>query len=94
MDKYLMDCLPGGWKTMTGGVSLIMLGISGFLVHAFAPDSGFAMDADSSLGAIAMGLGILGLGHKAERTRSDAERSRQKAEIIQMYCEEMSDRSK
>lgn len=75
--KFLFDLIFGklarsldGYKTLIGGIGLILLGVTG-LVGKYWPDSGVpAMDVDTALGHVAAGLGVLGVGHKIEKAKS------------------------
>lgn len=56
-----------GKKTIIGGVGLILVGITGIIANAW-PEAGLPeMELDKALEAIAMGFGVLGIGHKIEK---------------------------
>lgn len=81
----LLNALPSGWKSLTGGIALMILGLAGL-------KNDLRWGPESSIAAIAAGLGMIGLAHKAERTRSDVETSRLKVEILQKQVEGIVDR--
>ena len=58
-----------GYKTKIGGAGLILLGVTGLIGH-YWPDAGVPpMDVEKAMGMVATGLSVLGLGHKAEKTK-------------------------
>lgn len=82
MQKFLAG-IPSGWKSLTGGLVLIVLGVASFC----------GMDFEASIAAIAAGLGIIGLADKAERARIDVELTRQKVDIMKKQVEGLVDRN-
>ena len=92
MQNFFMAITPG-WKSLTGGIALIILGMASLMVRLVAPDTDFGMDSEASIAAIAAGLGIIGLADKAERARRDVEQTRQKVDIMKKQVEGLVDRN-
>lgn len=60
-----------GYKTIIGGVGLILGGLVGLLGHLF-PDQGLPQqDLETAFTTMAAGFVALGLGGKAEKVRKD-----------------------
>lgn len=64
----------GGWKTKASATALILIGLAGVIQGAVSAASG---DFESGMVAvkggvasIAGGLGLLGIGHKAEKVKA------------------------
>lgn len=64
----------GGWKTKASAAALMLIGVAGVLQGAILAASG---DFESGMTAvkggvasIAGGLGLLGIGHKAEKVKA------------------------
>jgi hypothetical protein len=68
--KWLAGRLDG-YKTIIGGVGLILSGLLGLIGYMF-PDQGFpAMDIEDILATIAGGFAVLGVGGKLEKAKSE-----------------------
>lgn len=64
-----------GYKTKIGGVSFIVMGVTGLVGEMF-PDQGLPRPGiETSLGYITGGFTILGIGHKVEKARAEIARS-------------------
>lgn len=87
MIDRILNVLPSGWKSTTGGFALLVMGVCSIVLRLVMPDSEFGMDAETAMTMIAAGLGLLGLAHKAERTRVDAETGRQNIEYVKALVE-------
>jgi hypothetical protein len=72
--KFLIDLIFGriaksldGYRTIIGGIGLILLGVAGMIGH-YWPDSGVpGMDVDKAMEMIAGGFVALGIGGKLEK---------------------------
>ena len=57
-----------GYKTIVGGVGMILVGILGLMGNYF-PDQGLpALDLEAALTTIASGFAVLGIGGKLEKS--------------------------
>ena len=58
-----------GYKTLIGGIGLVLTGLVGLLGYMF-PDQGLpTQDLDTALTTIASGFAVIGLGDKLEKTK-------------------------
>lgn len=75
--NYLIGKLLGwvgrrldGYKTLIGGIGLMLVGVAGLIGRMF-PDQGLpAMEVGDALEAIAGGVAVIGLGGKAEKIKA------------------------
>ena len=77
--KFIIDLIFGriarsldGYKTTISGIGTILIGVTGLIGH-YWPDAGLPdMDPETSLGYIAAGFGILGIGGKLEKSNQSS----------------------
>lgn len=68
MFDRLLDSMGTNWKSVAGGIAMILVGVAGLTLTMVAPDNPHAMPFEAAVGLIAAGLSALGITHKVERS--------------------------